>query len=463
MKLVSEITRALNHINAQIKINDMEHKKDEGEIKIIAERVLTDLKSNSFNFSQASPIILKQGTKKRLAKRFVDDFSKENILCQCIKQILDKEFKIKYPNRNKISKSLFNAIGTIKHMSDFTIVKFDFKDYFNSISSVYVYEKIIKSNLSDRFENDLINKFVTDTKYAFAGLQTSNVIAEIIGNLFDEEILKNFSSFGLIFYERYIDDGIIVLNEYLSESKCKKMLLNTIEEVFHDKLIHITPNCTTKMNVQKFKYIAKRNIINNQKYTVDFLGYQFVLEKKSNSIEVKYGITDAKKDKYKKRIETLITLFSDVNSPDYKKLELLRHRLLAFSCREVYITKKFKSDIWKVKGFISNYGELRYLLNTGLVEPDTEIFLKDVIYDSFSRLGLPHPYFLKGDSRNAYSLYHNMLQNKTLLFEPHIGYSEIALSNLCKKIDISLVDSLGQRRGYGTLVRDYLIKTKVGY
>ncbi|MBU5592998.1 hypothetical protein KQI89_14700 [Clostridium sp. MSJ-4] len=463
MKLVSEITRALNHINAQIKINDMEHKKDEGEIKIIAERVLTDLKSNSFNFSQASPIILKQGTKKRLAKRFVDDFSTENILCQCIKQILDKEFKIKYPNRNKISKSLFNAIGTIKHMSDFTIVKFDFKDYFNSISSVYVYDKIIKSNLSDRFKNDLINKFVTDTKYAFAGLQTSNVIAEIIGNLFDEEVLKDFSSFGLIFYERYIDDGIIVLNEYLPESKCKEMLLNAIAEVFHDKLIHSTPNCTTKMNAQKFKYIAKRNIINNQKYTVDFLGYEFVLEKKSNSIEVKYGITDAKKDKYKKRIETLITLFSDVNSPDYKKLELLRHRLLAFSCREVYITKKFKSDIWKVKGFISNYGELRYLLNTGLVESDTETFLKDVIYDSFSRLGLAHPYFLKGDSRNAYSLYHNMLQNKTLLFEPHIGYSEIALSNLCKKIDISLVDSLGHRRGYGTLVRDYLIKTKVGY
>ncbi len=342
-------------------------------------------------------------------------------------------------------------------------IKFDFKDYFNSISSVYVYEKIIKFNLSDRFENDLINKFVTDTKYAFAGLQTSNVIAEIIGNLFDEEILKDFSSFGLIFYERYIDDGIIVLNEYLSESKCKEMLLNTLEEVFHDKLIHITPNCTTKMNVQKFKYIAKRNIINNQKYTVDFLGYQFVLEKKSNSIEVKYGITDAKKDKYKKRIDTLITLFSDVNSPDYKKLELLRHRLLAFSCREVYITKKFKSDIWKVKGFISNYSELRYLLDTGLVEPDTENFLKDVIYDSFNHLELPHPYFLKGDSGNAYSLYYNMLQNKTLLFEPHIGYSEIALSNLCKKIDISLVDSLGQRRGYGTLVRDYLIKTKVGY
>ncbi|MEG1996566.1 MAG: hypothetical protein RR036_03545, partial [Oscillospiraceae bacterium] len=124
MKLVAEITRALNHVNAQIKLNDVEHKKDEDEIKIIADRVLKDFQDKAFDFSQASPIVLKQGSKKRLAKRFVDDFSTENILCQCIKQILDREFKIKYPNRNKISKSLFNTIGTIKHMSDFTIVKF---------------------------------------------------------------------------------------------------------------------------------------------------------------------------------------------------------------------------------------------------------------------------------------------------------------------------------------------------
>lgn len=139
MELVSEVIRALNHINAQTKIKNIED-KNESEIEIISERVLTDFKTNSFNFSQASPIILKQGTKKRFAKRFIDDFSTENILCQCIKQILDREFAIKYPNRNKISKSLFNVIGTIKHMSDFTIVKFDFKDYFNSISSVYVYD-----------------------------------------------------------------------------------------------------------------------------------------------------------------------------------------------------------------------------------------------------------------------------------------------------------------------------------
>lgn len=461
MKLAMEITRAVNHINAQTKNGD--DKKEQKDIENIVNHVLNELIEEKPDFSQASRIILKQGSKRREARQFEDCFSTQNILCQCIKQILDKEFKIKYPNRNKISKSLFNTIGVIKDMSDFTIIKFDFKNYFNSISSIYVYEKVIKSNLKNRFENDLINKFVYDTKYAFAGLQTSNVIAEIMGILFDQEILKEFSSLGLIFYERYIDDGIIVINEYLHEDKCKKLIHNVLNKVFYDETVQCSTKCTTELNMEKFKFITKKNINNNETYNVDFLGYEFILEKINNELAIKYGITAMKREKYKNRIITLIKLFSDHNSTDYNKLELLRHRILAFSCREVYVTKKFKSNVWKVKGFISNYGELRYLLNTNFLHEDTKIFLENIIIECFNDLNINIPYFLKNNGKNAYSLYYNMLKNKTLLFEPHIGYSETALFNLCEKIDIPTYDSLGNKRGYGTLVRDYLIKTKVGY
>ena len=150
MKLILEVPRAIQHINSQISIKDTIAKKDESEMDIIADRVLNEFQSDTFNFNTAETIILNQRNNKRLVKRFASEFSTENILCQCIKQILDREFKVKYPNRNKISKSLFNTIGSIKHMSDFTIIKFDFKDYFNSVSSVYVYEQIIKPLLSDK-------------------------------------------------------------------------------------------------------------------------------------------------------------------------------------------------------------------------------------------------------------------------------------------------------------------------
>ncbi len=466
MKLDSEIKRAILYINDQMNIKNTENEEDKKNIREISKRVSDELENNSYGFSQLSSIVLKQGTKKRLVKRFNGDFSTENILCHCIKQILDREFKIKYPNRNKISRSLFNVIGTIKHMSEFTIIRFDFKNYFNSISSVYVYKKSIQSNLRNRFEKDLINKFVTDTKYAFAGLPTSNVIAEIIGKLFDEEVLKEFLEYGLIFYERYIDDMIIILNQYLSEDEFKDKLLKSIVKVFHDKSIESSPDCvskcTTKMNMEKFRYISKKDMTINKEYNLDFLGYKFILKKKEHNTEIKYGITNEKINKYKEKIKGIIALFKDELSPDYNNIELLRHRILAFSCREVYLTKKFKLNIWKVKGFISNYGELRYLLNEkGLVEKDTEHFLKNIIFDSFNESKVKIPYFLKNQGK-GYSLYHNMLKNKTLLFHPHIGYSYTSLYNLCEKIGISK-DSSNKKWRYDTLVRYYLIKTKVGY
>jgi len=44
-----------------------------------------------------------------------------------------------------------------------------------------------------------------------------------------------------------------------------------------------------------------------------------------------------------------------------------------------------------------------------------------------------------------------------------IGYDYQALIKLCNKIGINGIDKNGAKRGYGTLVREYLIKTKVGY
>ena len=87
---------------------------------------------------------------------------------------------LKYPNRNRISRDLFSTLSATIQMSDFTIVRVDFKQYFNSISSIYVFEKYLKNDLSNRYEMDLVKAFVSSTKYAYAGLCTSNAIAEII-------------------------------------------------------------------------------------------------------------------------------------------------------------------------------------------------------------------------------------------------------------------------------------------
>lgn len=68
-----------------------------------------------------------------------------------------------------------------------------------------------------------------------------------------------------------------------------------------------------------------------------------------------------------------------------------------------------------------------------------------------------------GNTDCGYNLYGNMKSNKTILLVDHIGYDYNALVNLCKQVEISNIDTNGRRRGYGTLVRDYLIKVRVGY
>lgn len=155
------------------------------------EKIISDIKSAfndaTFHFENSKSLMLNQSGKKRLVKQYDNLYSPENILCQSIKQILDRAFKIKYPNRNKTTRTLFSVLSAAIQMSDFTIVKFDFKDYFNSVSSIYVFEKYLKYNILDRHEIDLIKAFAYSTKYAYAGLCTSNAIAEIIAGYFDEE------------------------------------------------------------------------------------------------------------------------------------------------------------------------------------------------------------------------------------------------------------------------------------
>lgn len=457
MYFEKEIERAVRH-QASL---DKQISKTQEEIKSITTNIKDLIKNSKYDFSDYSSIVLKQNGKKRFIKRYKDLYSTESILCQCIKQILDRAFKVQYPNRNKTIKSIFGFLSAIKQMSEFTIIKFDFKDYFNSLSAIYIFEKILKLKLLDRFEANLVKEFVYKTKYSYAGFNTSNVMAEIISKYFDEAIRQKFISKGILYFERYIDDSILILNRHIEENNIKIMLNEILQEIFHDNNINTNYKCKTSFNDEKFQYISKQSLSDSLD-VIDFLGYEFGFSLKGNKVDIKYGITKDKRDKYNNRLDKLIFCYS--NNPNNKNLELLRHMIIFFTSRTVYINKRFRSNIWKVKGFISNYGELRYLLGTGFIEEDTEQFLKNMVDDAFVRAKISKPYFLKNcQSVSGYNLFNNMKANKTILLVEYIGYNYDSLVNLCKKIDIKDIDINGKKRGYGNLVRDYLIKVKVGY
>lgn len=460
MYFEKEIERAVRHNVA----SDTKTTKSSAQINRIVAKVKSSLENSKYNFSNSDSIVLNKNGKKRFIKLYSDLYSSERILCQCVKQIIDRTFKIKYPNRNKIIKSFFGILAAVRQMSDFTIVKFDFKDYFNSVSTTYVFEKFLKSKIINRFELDLIKDFAYNTKYTYAGFHTSNAIAEIIARHFDDAIRQALTSKGILFFERYIDDSILILNEHIDEEEIKIILQKSLATVFYDNEINVKRKCKTKFNDTKFRYISRR-LLSATSLSVDYLGYEFWFSSNSNKkIDIQYGITKDKRDKYSRRIGKLIECYINPRHTGFNNLELLRHRITAFSSRVVYLNKKNRSNVWKVKGFISNYGELRYLLGTNLIHNDTEMFLRTMVEEAFCRAEIAKPYFIKGvHTASRYNLLQNMKVNRTILLVDHIGYDYNSLVKLCAQIDIANFDSNGKRRGYNSLVRDYLIKVKVGY
>lgn len=451
MDITKEIMKIIEYQNS---ILPQHKRKSKMAIDSIVDQVISDYKNRNYDFSKLEAFSLNQAGKKRNIRTYTE-FSCEEILCIHLKRLLDRRFYITYPNRNKYIHSLFDLLSAVKDMNDFTIMKFDFEDFFNSISSTYVYDLCIKNSNLERDQKDLFYNFCQATKYTYAGLSTSNIIIEIITKRFDDLIRQILSKYGLIYYRRYIDDGILIFNKYIDYISCKSLIDKAINDTFLDYTVSSPVRCKTKLNLCKIRHISKRDlvVINPGSKEFDFLGYQFVMNlNNKKQVVIKYGITQKKIDKYNEKIDKLIT------SCNGEQGEYLRHCIRAYTQRTVYRQKKYNYEIWKVKGFIANYGELRYYVDK--LTPDTEAFLKNMVKEGFSRTGMDIPYYLKGkEDENSYNLYNNLVKKRTLLFVEGIGISKETLETLCDEVDIT--DTAGKE--YNGLVRDYLIRIKVGH
>lgn len=449
--LGTEITKIIEYRNLMLPKHD---RKTKAALKTLIDATNNSYLDKTYDFSQFVNITLKQADKTRNVKLY-KPFSSEEILCIYLKRLLDKTFHIKYPNRNVFMRSTFDLINSLKDMHNYTIFRFDFSDFFNSVSSQFVYEKYIKNQIHERYQLDLLSDFVNKTNYAYAGLNTSNIICEIVAKKFDETLLNKFANKGVILYKRYIDDGLIIFNEYISKDECQEIVNKSINEVFYYPKIPDIKQCKTKLNTSKTKHIAKKDLVSVTSDAFDFLGYKFVLKINSaGKTEMQFGITQKKIDKYTRRINTIVQEYA---KSDDKNTELLRHQIKAFSHRTVYRVNRYKSIIWKNKGFISNYCELRYRMNH--LTPETEKFMKDVIIKAFSENSIPPIYFMRGNKQESiYNLYNNMQKYRTLLFVEMIGISLETLKKMCTQVGIDI-----NNKTYNELVREYLIKVKVGH
>lgn len=409
--------------------------------------LLNDISNNRFNFSSYTREVFTQQGEKRVIYSY-PKLSCEDILCQYLKKQIDSVFYVKYASRSRIMNILFNVLPVVKDMNDFVIIRADFKSFFDSVLVKHVYDQYIQNSLLKRYDKELLELYADEFKYCYAGLCLSNGMTEIVCRDFDERIKAKMSQYGVFFYERYVDDILLIMNKYIAKDKFLDLMNLTIREVFGDSPVKLATS------PEKFSYISKRKMRANSSEVFSFLGYEFELKNVTNEIFFKYGIAEKKRRKYSGIIERAIIQYSKDND-----LELLRQRIKIYSSR-VVIGRTIGSSTfdWLMKGVVASYNELQHHMDA--LRPDTSDFLRNLYFQLMRKHGVKIPYFMKQSAQeeSIYNISSTMKRNRTIIFQDHIGVSRSTLVKWIRKLDSSYLDF---GKDYYRIVVDYLNLIKI--
>lgn len=410
-----------------------------------------DIIHGRYSFSNYTRDIFTQQGKKRIIYNYMK-LSCEDIICQYLKHQIDSTFHVKYASRNKIMNLLFNVLPIVKDMNDFVIVRADFKSFFDSVLLKHIYDKYIKESMLKRYDKEMLALYTREFKYCYAGLCLSNSMTELACSDFDEHIKAKLSQYGVFFYERYVDDILLIMNKYISQDIFLGLMNEAIKEVFGESPVHLA------MTPGKFSYIAKRNIQQNKKYEFSFLGYEFELKEiqkeKDSMITFRYGITEKKRRKYGGIIEKAIIQYSKDHD-----MELFRQRIKIYSARVVLGKKIGSSSLdWLTKGVVANYNELQHHMK--FLTPDTKMFMKGLYFALLGKHHVSIPYFMEQSAKedSIYNIYSNMKRNRSIVFEENIGVPQNVLIKWIRKIDPHYKDN---GKDYYRIVVDYLEMIKI--
>lgn len=172
-------------------IRRIDYTLTDADIDIWAQQCILAVENETFDFSTKVKEVFTQSGKRRVIYHY-PKLSVENFICHYLKKRLDKVFKIEYASRSKIINLLFNTIPALKNMNDFVIIRADFKSFFDSVLSRFVYEKYVLPSLLPRGDKDILEKYIDEYKYCYAGLCLSNGMTEIVCRDFDKKLKSKY-------------------------------------------------------------------------------------------------------------------------------------------------------------------------------------------------------------------------------------------------------------------------------
>lgn len=425
-------------------VRRLDYTTTDDEVEKYTLECMEKIHDKNYDFSKYDNQTFTQGKKKRKIY-FYEKMSIENVLAHYLKKQLDYTFSIKYTSRNKLINLMFNTLPAVKDLNDFVIIRADFKSFFDSVLTEHVFRKYIEHSLMSRADKDILQQYIDEFRFCYAGLCLSNGMTEIVCRDFDKQIRAKLEKYGVVSYERYVDDILVILNSHISKNYFIEIINKVIEEVFED--------CPVKLNYEphKFSYISRREIVSVQGF--DFLGYHFDILF-NNKVKFKFGIAERKRCKYYNIIEQVYL--------DYKRngnMELFRQRIKMYSAR-VVIARSLGDDSfeWLTKGVIANYNELRFHMKD--LDSRTKEFLEKTHMRLLHKHNIKEPYFMvNSDKDNSiYNLSSTLERNRSIVFEKTIGVKRKDLLNWIRKLKPFYDDT---NKNYYRIVIEYLEILKV--
>ncbi|MCU5397412.1 hypothetical protein [Bacillus toyonensis] len=365
----------------------------------------------------------------------------EQIVLDYYKLLLNRYCNIKFPNRSYIMTELMNLVPFLHNYYAFTIYKFDFKDFFYNISPKQSFKYISDSVNLKTSEFMFLKNYTNDIEELIPGVGLHNSLVELSGNYFDLEMKKAFKD-GFLYYARYVDDCILILDEKVDKNEIENTVLKLMKKCFGNKMA---------INVAKTEYYNSGSV----NYDVNYLGYVFQ-KGQSATNPFKFGIARKKLDKYTEQINNIVLEYKNNNDIEMLslKLELVFKRIVYYGARKN--SKKYR---WQVRGISDSYKELKRFMKDNddfnRITNETKNFFCWSIERSFARNRIDLPAKIKNQLKNK-KFISCFVNNKALLLHQNLGLNH---SKLKAKVNIVYKDNL-ENYGYSDLANILLTRIK---
>ncbi len=238
-------------------------------------------------------------------------------ICQ-LQYNIKQTFQLETAGRHTIMLSLKRLLNT---KSPLYIIRTDVSGFFESISQDMLYKKLNDNSLLSYKSKAFIKAIMQE----FEEIKDINIISKDLGiprgvgisSMLSEIFMKDIDRLiktrrEVIYYVRYVDDIFILLSSIHP--------FDSIEDYYADLTMlfsdyGLTLKSITDTKCQLIDYVKVRPSSKNFEY----LGYRLELRYSRTGLELKYGLSQRKKDKIKERIDNAFTHYENLSKISIKQ------------------------------------------------------------------------------------------------------------------------------------------------